>query len=199
MIYDRAVSWNAPELLKIVNDYNDVVVMVIAGHEHGLFLFGNKIYSVNNSKHSQLEINNPLPVYFKVPSPLHFLVPAIVECIPKEGGEGRERADGRPGENAAATIHVFSDRLEIRGIGPISRVPYIVLQLSREQIWPPLNHEQSNCDLNVKNSAATTKQKFMINKNIKLINPWITKFLQGSTKVESKPTPQLKFNISSKH
>lgn len=134
MIYDRAVSWSAPELLDIINGYSDVVVMLLAGHEHGLYLLQTAIHRDQEYEYRSVshEINNPL--YYKTPGPLHFLVPAIVECVPQEGGGSGKRADGRCGENAAATIQVFSNRLEVRGVGKISRVPHIVLQFNSDEM-----------------------------------------------------------------
>lgn len=196
IMYEDSESWSAPELMAVVSRFDDVVALVLAGHDHFLHILAQPfrplcVANANNSSadasqtiatvpeassiSSQVREPPPLPddprtsrpaasackvggecdcmtrnglvsaspVFPPTPTadglyplltyaaaesdsalprhvraPLHLVVPAVLEA-----------PTDRDGVNAAATVAVFADRLEVRGVGTQPRVPHIVLHL----------------------------------------------------------------------
>ena len=201
-MYEDSESWSAPELMAVLSRFEDVVALVLTGHDHFLHILAHP-FRVNNSTSTsdasptsasastsdgvsdgsyssspiQIRAHPPLPhdpltsrpaasackvggecdcmarnglasdafppapppvrtadgVYplltyadaepdsaqpRHVRAPLHLVVPAVLEA-PMD----------REGVNAAATVAVFADRLEVRGVGARPRVPHIILHL----------------------------------------------------------------------
>lgn len=207
IMYEDSESWSAPELMAVVSRFEDVVALVLTGHDHFLHILAHPFRPAfsscpANQSHSASDVSTTPPttrttggisegssgaspkrehpllpddprtslpaasackvggecdcmarngLVTDAPSPaappahtaeglyslltyaaadpdsaqprhvrapLHLVVPAVLEA-----------PTDREGANAAATVAVFADRLEVRGVGARPRVPHIVLHL----------------------------------------------------------------------